>query len=210
MTTRGKIGLYKISETGQDNATPVILRAAIEEFDEVGFTAASIARIAQRAGVSKSLVSYHFPAKIFLASTVVHLAYPNGVFMGVPRHAVSPLEAIVEATEHVADSVAHTQLARVAIRLHRRKDVRADGSPDRYSGWLARISDYFEEARQLGQIPEDSDVSYHARLLVAGVAGLLSLATDTNDYLTIVDDARAMVQDRISLIWVEGSLQGKA
>lgn len=40
-----------------------ILQAAIEEFDECGFAEASVGQIANRAGTSKSLVTYYFPTK---------------------------------------------------------------------------------------------------------------------------------------------------
>lgn len=67
---------------------------AISAFDEVGFSAASIGRIAESAGISKSLVTYYFPTKALLAAAILNQAYPGGVFMGAERQAADPLEAI--------------------------------------------------------------------------------------------------------------------
>src|SRR4051794_31056290 len=64
-----------------------ILEASIAEFNESSFDAASITQIAMRAGVSRSLVTYHFPTKSSIASAILGLAYQDGVFMGRDRDA---------------------------------------------------------------------------------------------------------------------------
>ncbi len=177
-----------------------ILQAAIEEFDECGFAEASVGQIANRAGTSKSLVTYYFPTKSSLATSILALAHPNGVFMGREREASDPLDAILQAAEHIATCVAHHQIARVAIKLHHRRDIRQQGIPARYSGWLARTADYLEEAKRNGQVPVSTDVAVHSRLLVAGIAGLIDMATTTGDYLSLVDDSILLTRDRLTLI----------
>lgn len=194
-----------VVETREANAAADILEAAVQEFDEAEYVAASINKIAQRAGISKSLVSYHFPNKAYLATTIVNLAYPSGVFMGMERQASDPLDALVEAVEHVATSVAHHQLARVAIKLHHRRELRGDGSPAKYSGWLARISDYPKEAQQIELIAHDTDVPSQARLVIAGVVGLISMASGSGDYFTLVDDTIDLTRDRITVLMPHSS-----
>ena len=93
------------------------------EFDEFGYSAGSIGQIANRVGISKSLVTYYFPTKARIAVAILNQAHPSGVFMGVARRSADPLEAIMEAVGHVASSVAHAGLARVALKLREEPDL---------------------------------------------------------------------------------------
>lgn len=56
----------------RESSRQLILGAAISEFASEGFEAASLARIATRAGVKKALVQYHFATKDNLWKQAVH------------------------------------------------------------------------------------------------------------------------------------------
>ncbi|MDQ2791430.1 MAG: TetR/AcrR family transcriptional regulator [Actinomycetota bacterium] len=183
-----------------ENGAADILGAAIHDFDEHGFTASSISQIADRAGTSRSLISYYFPTKTSLAVAVINLAYPAGVFMGREREAQDPLEAIDQAAEHLATSVAHGELARTALRLHSSTELQEEDLPMRHSGWLARTTDYLEEARCAKRIPAYVDVDAECRIMVAGIFGLIDLAATSNDYLLLVDDVLAFVRERLAAL----------
>lgn len=189
-----------VVETGEADTAAKILDAAIQEFDECGYTEASVNDIAHRAGASKSLVSYHFPTKASLAATIVNLAHPSGVFMGTQRQAIDPLDALVEGVEHVAACVAHHQLARVTLSLRNYREVRSIRRQTPYGGWLTRVTDYLEEARRSSLIPESTDVPRQARLVVAGASGLINMATGSGDYFTLVDDVVQVTRDRIRVL----------
>lgn len=177
-----------------------ILRAAIHDFDENGYSRASIAEIAKHAGISKSLVTYYFPTKSSLATAILNQAYPEGVFMGVDRQAADPLEAILDAVSHAADCVAHGSLARVALKLHAVPELQHTERSVAYYGWLARISDYLDEARRSALIPAETDTEAESRLIVAGLAGITTLAIQTGDFLSLVTDAVTITRDRIDFI----------
>lgn len=170
------------------------------EFDEVGFSATSVARIAERAGVSKSLITYYFPTKALLAAAVLNQAYAGGAFLAVERRAPNPLEAIMEAVRHVASSMVHGRLARAALRLRAEPELEHLSAPEGYSGWLTRISDYLNEARRAGIISAETDVVTEARLIVAGVIGLITLATERADFQLLTDDAMTITRERIALL----------
>lgn len=55
--------MAKAPEINPSETKDAILKAAVELFAEAGMHGASIAGIAKRAGVTKSLVMYHFPTK---------------------------------------------------------------------------------------------------------------------------------------------------
>lgn len=177
-----------------------ILRVAICEFDEIGFSATSVGRIADRAGVSKSLVTYYFPTKAMLAAAVLNQAYAGGAFITVERQEVNPLEAIMEAVHHVTSSVMHGRLARAALRLREEPELEHLSAPGGYSGWLTRISDYLDEARRAGTISEETDVVAESRFMVVGVIGLITLAMETADFQLLVDDATTITRQRIALL----------
>jgi TetR/AcrR family transcriptional regulator, fatty acid metabolism regulator protein len=52
-----------------------IIDSAIETFTELGFTGTSLARIAERAGISKGVISYHFAGKTELMEQIVERVY---------------------------------------------------------------------------------------------------------------------------------------
>ena len=59
-----------------------VVQAAIETINEVGYGRASLARIAQRAGISKSVITYHFAGKDDLCAEVVtHVLEDCAAFM---------------------------------------------------------------------------------------------------------------------------------
>lgn len=199
MTSRahGRVSREPHSDTALE-----ILRAATRDFDEVGFSSASISGIAAHAGKSKSLVTYYFPTKASLAAAILNQAYPGGVFMGVKRQTTNPLKAIVQAVEHVTSSVAHGSLARVALKLGREPELYRQGSPEKYYGWLTRIADYLDEARRAGFIREDTNVETESRFIVAGVIGLTTLAIQTSDFPFLVIDSLTITGHRIDMLTV--------
>ncbi|WP_344018827.1 TetR/AcrR family transcriptional regulator [Streptomyces luteireticuli] len=79
-----------------------IIDAAVETLAEEGYAKASLARIAQRAGISKGVISYHFAGKEELLERLVEQVYERmGAFME-PRMVAQPdpgerLRAYVES-----------------------------------------------------------------------------------------------------------------
>lgn len=78
-----------------------IIESAIETFAEVGYGETSLARIAERAGISKGVISYHFAGKDELVEQVIHQVY-------------------AEITESVAPRVAEQSTATAKLRTRLR------------------------------------------------------------------------------------------
>jgi len=62
-----------------------IIACAIEVLAELGYAQTSFARIAERAGISKSVISYHFAGKDELLEQVVQSVYGDAARYMVPR-----------------------------------------------------------------------------------------------------------------------------
>ncbi|GAA4219917.1 TetR family transcriptional regulator [Streptosporangium album] len=71
-----------------------IVASAIEVIAEQGFANASLARIAQHAGISKGVISYHFAGKDELMEEVVTQVYAEAV-----QHVLARIEGLESATE---------------------------------------------------------------------------------------------------------------
>jgi AcrR family transcriptional regulator len=75
-----------------------IVAAAIETIAEVGYGHASLARIAERLGISKGVISYHFAGKEELVREVIAEVYAAaGVFIGPRMEAASSAAARLAA-----------------------------------------------------------------------------------------------------------------
>jgi TetR/AcrR family fatty acid metabolism transcriptional regulator len=62
-----------------------IIRYAIETIATLGYAQASLAQIAKRAGMSKSVISYHFTSKDELIEQVVTDTYTSALLFILPR-----------------------------------------------------------------------------------------------------------------------------
>ncbi|MEV1249235.1 TetR/AcrR family transcriptional regulator [Nonomuraea sp. NPDC050022] len=71
-----------------------IVASAIEVIAESGFAGASLARIAQHAGISKGVISYHFAGKDELMEEVV-----NQVYSAIDEHVRARMEGQESATD---------------------------------------------------------------------------------------------------------------
>jgi AcrR family transcriptional regulator len=73
-----------------------IIEAATETIAELGFVNASLAQIAKRAGISKSVIGYYFPTKDDLVKQAVDHFYLTGhvSMMGQMEHITSASEAL--------------------------------------------------------------------------------------------------------------------
>jgi AcrR family transcriptional regulator len=79
-----------------------IVECAIDTIAEVGYAKASMERIAKRAGISRSLISYHFAGKDELIAQVLVTVYADGgAFMGprieAERSAAGQLRAYIQS-----------------------------------------------------------------------------------------------------------------
>lgn len=86
-----------------------IIEAAIDTIAELGYVKSSLARIAERAGISKGVISYHFAGKDELLERVVeriYLAAAEHIASRVTEHSGDPVAMlrvhILSAAEHMS------------------------------------------------------------------------------------------------------------
>ncbi|MDR8413334.1 TetR/AcrR family transcriptional regulator [Nonomuraea sp. 3-1Str] len=92
-----------------------IVRSAVEVIAEVGFARASLARIAQHAGISKGVISYHFAGKEELMEEVVTRVYTQIAEFVVVR--MEGAESAIDLLRtHVLSVAEHMRSNRVQLR----------------------------------------------------------------------------------------------
>ncbi|HEY1670621.1 MAG TPA: TetR/AcrR family transcriptional regulator [Trebonia sp.] len=179
-----------------------IITCAIEVLAELGYAQASFARIAERAGISKSVISYHFGGKDELLEQVVRSVYADGARYMIPR---------VEA-QHSAAAVLSTYLRSNLefVRDHRKEidavreiflNVRAsDGSP-RFAGGpggmgaaLKPLQQILQRGQEEGAFAEfdTRTMAWAIRNLVDGVTRERTLDPEF-DFATCIDEMVALV-----------------
>ena len=92
-----------------------ILEAAVETIADLGFANASLAQIAKRAGISKSVIGYYFPSKDDLVRAVV-----DNFFMTGHEEMMPHLKSATSATEllraYVRQNILYVAANRQAVR----------------------------------------------------------------------------------------------
>ena len=107
-----------------------IIDCAIDTIAEVGFAKASVDQIARRVGVSKGVITYHFPSKEEIVDAVIEKVVGAGRTHMEPRimaetSAAGRLRAYIESDLEFIDAYRKPLLALVEIAMSAR---RADGS----------------------------------------------------------------------------------
>lgn len=182
-----------------------ILVAAAEVFDEVGYEAATISQILQKAEVTKGALYFHFASKEELAQEV--LAKQVSV---VPT--VKEQDLVLQSAIDQALLLAHLlsigdPLVRGSIRL-----TVEQGAPDGLNrqvpmrGWVDRSEEMFARAKADGELLPDTDVASVARVFVGCFTGVQVLSHILTRHQDMVDRVSDLYRHLMSSIAVPGVL----
>ena len=128
--------------------------AAAEEFDRVGFAAATVAGIARTAGVSQGALHFHFPTKLAMALAVIDEQNVR-TFAVVSHTDSSPMAALIGASKGIADLLRTDPIVRAGIRLSLERGEFAAATASFYEQWIAGIVDVFRLAVASGELRTD-------------------------------------------------------
>jgi TetR/AcrR family fatty acid metabolism transcriptional regulator len=130
-----------------------IVDCAIDAIAELGFAKASVDQIAKRAGVSKGVITYHFPSKEGIVDAVVEKVMAAGRAYMEPRimaetSAAGRLRAYIESDLEFIAAHRKPLIALVEIAMGAR---RADGSLVIGADWLGQRTGDLEQLLRAGQ-----------------------------------------------------------
>lgn len=135
-----------------------LLQATIETIAELGYGRASLARIAQRAGVSKGVITYHFTSKDRLIELVVDHVYASSWAAVQPRVAragttVEKLASFVHAEIDYYGSHRQQLLAVGSIVVnHRSADGSLHYSPGAEPSVVRALVQLLREGQERGEL----------------------------------------------------------
>ena len=140
-----------------------IVAAAIDTIAEVGYARASLGRIAERIGISRGLISYHFAGKDELIKEIGLEVREQGRAYMIPRilaHSTGPeqLRAYIESNlefirEHRNLLIAIVEIARNAVAADRQRSSHSYDIDEAVRALAQLLSDF----QQAGQFRSDFD-----------------------------------------------------
>ena len=156
-----------------DSTRQRLFEAAIAEFRRVGFSRASVSRIARDAGVSRPSFYFHFPTKEHVLLELQWLE--ERTVASRLEHARSLREALHELAEGLIElevRLGDADLFRDMIAIYARRpgDLPIDDQPFPIVDALTR---HFEEAAARGELRAGLEAEAAARVCLTSVFGLL-------------------------------------
>lgn len=191
----------------------VILAAAAEVFDEVGYEAATISEILKRSGLTKGALYFHFGSKLELAQGV--LAEQVAMLPSVPEHQLklqmSVDEALLLAYLLTGESAAKdpgNAIVRGSVRLTLEQGGACDGLDRKVplQGWIDRTLKLFEEAAANGELLPHVDLVGVVKLLVGAFTGVQVLSNTMTRRADLLDRVADLYRHLMPAIAVAGVL----
>ena len=164
MRAKAKSAPAKNRSFGETARRAQIVDCAIDTIAEVGFAKASVDQIAKRVGVSKGVITYHFPSKEEIVDAIIEKVMAAGRTYMEPRimaetSAAGRLRAYIESGLEFIDAYRQSLIALVEIAMSAR---RADGSLVIGPESLARRAADLERLLRAGQRSGNSAASIRA------------------------------------------------
>ena len=172
-----------------------ILAGAAAVFEEQGYGTASLARVAERASVTKGALYFHFSSKDELARAVIaaqhgHAQQRSAVILdeGHP-----PLDAMIILCREFGRDLISEPIVRAGVRLTFEAPAFGQDVAGPYRDWVATMQALTEAAKDGGWLRPGVDPPAFARLLVASFTGVQMVS----NILT----GRQDVMQRIEEMW---------
>jgi AcrR family transcriptional regulator len=150
-----------------------ILRCAAHLFAERGYQQTGIKDVAEKVGMTKGAVYFHFPNKQSLAVAVVEALYSRWplTLEAVRAKGLSPLDTVIEMFNEATLAFLNDPVMQAGTRLQNERAVIDVELPLPYVDWTNLISMLLHEAQEHGQLADDLDPDVVARVTVAAFFG---------------------------------------
>ncbi|MBS4103582.1 TetR/AcrR family transcriptional regulator [Tsukamurella paurometabola] len=191
-----------------------IIAAAVEVLADEGYGRATLARIAQQAGISKGVISYHFDGKDdLMRQVVIQLFVAGAEFMG-PRLAEQHSATDVLRT-YIASNLEYIKeqrrflgaMVEVVLNLRNPDGTPAFSPSDGEKEMLAPLAGILRDGQESGEFSTDFDATIMARLIRDAIDGAAGRAARDPD---LDLDAHAELMVRTFLAAVQPSPRDSA
>jgi len=150
-----------------------IITSAVELFNEIGYPAAGLGDIIERAEMTKGALYYHFDSKESLATAIIEegSAHLVEAFRSITASSAPALEGIIHGVFVVADLLSTDQIARSATQLLRAFGEFNDAAARTYGGWVAEMTERTRQAIDEGDLRGDLDPQAVGETIVGSMLG---------------------------------------
>src|SRR5262249_8316923 len=135
------------------------ITSAVEVFNEIGYPAAGLGDIIERAELTKGALYYHFDSKESLATAIIEEGSVRlaEAFRSISTSSTPALEGIIHGVFVVADLMATDQIARSGTQLLRAFGEFNDVAARIYGSWTGNMTDRTRQAMEEGDVRADID-----------------------------------------------------
>ena len=172
-----------------------LIRAAAGEFDERGYRGASMDGVAERAGLTKGALYFHFRSKADIAGAVI--AEQHEVSRRYAEQAAlrgtTPLESLMWMSQSVATQMVREVVVSAGIRLS--TDEHAVDVPrrDPYTDWMHHTATVVRRAIDAGEVDPSWDPELVGRVISPAYTGVQMVSDLLHD--------RADLYERLRELW---------
>jgi AcrR family transcriptional regulator len=164
-----------------------IIDSAVELINEIGYPAAGLADIIDRAEMTKGALYYHFDSKEALATAIIEDGGERvlGAFQSAGRAGSPALENVIHGLFNVADVICNDKTAQAASRLLRTFGAFNPAAKNVYALLVEQMTDRVKTAVSEGDLRSDVDPALMGRTTVGAMLGaeLLTAALDDTENL---------------------------
>ncbi|WP_347346659.1 ScbR family autoregulator-binding transcription factor [Microbacterium sp.] len=174
-----------------------IIEAAADAFVTRGFAGASLAEIADQAGVTKGALYFHFPSKAALASAMIEVQREANAELAerVDAYEGDRLELLVDLTRALGRRLVDDATLRAAMRLAvERGEVEDAVISETYTRWEQLVAEVVRAAKERREVAGHIDPERFARFLVAAFTGLQTVS--------LVESGLGDLDDRVEDMWM--------
>lgn len=150
-----------------------IVDAAVELFNDVGYTGTGLGDIVERSGMTKGALYHHFDSKEALAVAIINegSAILLKTFQGISRSSAPALECMIHGVLVTVDLANTDKLVRMGAVLLRIFAKFSEASTLNYSAWLAEMSEQARRAQAEGDMRDDIDAQAAGEFIVSAILG---------------------------------------
>lgn len=170
-----------------------IVAGAAAVFEEVGYGSASLSTVAERAGVTKGALYFHFSSKEDLALGVIEAQHAL-VIEDVRRAALygrDALSTMMMISGCFGRRLVQEPVVRAGVRLTLEASAFGQQVTEPYHDWIRTMESLIRQGQAKGEIKDVVDAAALARYLVpsfTGVQMLSAILTERTDVLERIED----------------------
>ena len=170
-----------------------IVEGAAAVFEEIGYGNASLSSVAERAGVTKGALYFHFKSKEDLALAVIEAQHALVTQEGerIAGLGRSALSTIIMTCASFGRLLVQEPVVRAGIRLTLEASAFGQSVTAPYEDWIRTMEFLTRQGQSEGEIDEALDPAAFARYLVASFSGVQMVSgvlTHRADVLERIED----------------------